>query len=60
VTKNSMMGNDPFAEKKKELKDSGYSLTTEVAAYTTWGQKEITERQKKLAALAVKTWPLTT
>jgi Protein of unknown function DUF262/Protein of unknown function (DUF1524) len=60
VTKNSMMGNDPFAKKKKMLKDSSYSLTADVAACTTWGPKEIIERQKKLAALAVKTWPLTT
>ena len=56
--KNSMIGNSAFAAKRKVLKDSGYVLTSEVAALSTWGVKEISERQKSLAKLAVETWPM--
>ncbi|HEV2223213.1 MAG TPA: DUF262 domain-containing HNH endonuclease family protein [Candidatus Acidoferrales bacterium] len=56
---NSVIGNASFANKKPTLKESNFSLTSEVASYSIWGIKEINERQKKLAQLAVKTWPLT-
>lgn len=57
--KNSLMGNSGPEEKKAILKDSAFDLTSEIASYQKWGVKEINERQKKLAELAVKTWPLT-
>lgn len=56
--KNSMIGNSSFSDKKKELKQSAFLLTSEVAQSSSWGVEEIKERQKKLAELAVKTWPL--
>lgn len=56
--KNSMIGNSAFVEKKEHLKDSAFLLTGEVAKHNSWGIKEIGERQRKLAKLAVKTWLL--
>jgi hypothetical protein len=56
--KNSIIGNSSFKEKKELLKDSAFLLTSEVAKYTTWGIKDMIERQKELAKLAVKTWPI--
>jgi hypothetical protein len=55
---NTLIGNSSFAEKKKVLKNSSYSLTQAVAKYDQWGAKEIKDRQAKLAKLAVETWPL--
>ncbi|MGC2423318.1 MAG: DUF262 domain-containing HNH endonuclease family protein [Nitrospirota bacterium] len=55
--KNSMIGNNSFEEKKKVLKDSTFLLTSEVAVYPKWGSEQINDRQKKLAKLAVETWP---
>ncbi len=56
---NSLVGNNGFAKKKEVLKESSYELTKLVAESSEWGRKEIDERQKQLAILAVKTWPLT-
>jgi hypothetical protein len=56
--KNTVIGNKPFAEKKQTLKESAYELTSQVAEHESWGVKEISERQKRLAALAAKTWPV--
>jgi hypothetical protein len=55
---NTDAGNGPFAEKKKILGASGFVLTREVAESKTWGVDEIKARQKRLAVLAVKTWPM--
>jgi hypothetical protein len=38
--------------------DSSYAFTKELKSHTEWAQKEIDERQKRMAQLAVKTWPL--
>lgn len=56
--KNTLIGNSSFTEKKKVLKESAYLLTAEVANYSQWGIEEINERQKKLANLAIETWPI--
>jgi hypothetical protein len=48
-----------FTEKAKHFKDSGYILTSQIASAVDWTPTEIAERQKRLAALAVKAWPLT-
>jgi Protein of unknown function (DUF1524) len=56
--KNSMMGNSPFSQKKDFLRNSAFLLTSEVAKNTSWGIKEINDRQKILAKLAVETWPI--
>ena len=58
ATKNSLIGNSPFSEKIKVLKDSAFLLTSEIASHTTWGIAEINARQKALAKLAVETWPM--
>lgn len=55
---NTLIGNSAFADKKKVLKESSYSLTQAVAKYDQWTPKEIKERQAKLAKMAVETWPL--
>jgi hypothetical protein len=57
-TKNSKIGNKSFTEKRKVLRASSLQLTSDVGKEKSWGVKEITARQQKLAALAVKTWPL--
>ena len=54
---NASIGNNGFAEKKAVLVQSGYALTKIVADKEVWGIKEIEERQKLLAKLAVKAWP---
>jgi hypothetical protein len=57
--KNTLIGNSRFDIKKPVLRESAYILTQQVAEYSKWGIDEIKDRQKKLAALAVQTWPLT-
>jgi hypothetical protein len=56
--KNSLAGNESFATKKPIYAASAFLLTQDVAKNSAWTDKEIQERQKKLAAIAVKTWPL--
>ena len=56
--KNSLIGNSSFSEKKKSLKESSYSLTSDIAKSGSWGIKEIHARQKDLAKIAVQTWPI--
>jgi len=55
--KNSMIGNSTFLDKKVILKDSAFTLTAGVAINNKWGAKEISNRQKQLAKLAIQTWP---
>lgn len=59
ATPNSTIGNAPFVSKKAELAKSTYKLTEFVGKCDDWGTDEIEGRQKKLADIAVKTWPLT-
>lgn len=58
AAKNTAIGNKKFTDKLPVLKTSAYVLTKEAANATTWGVKEIDARQRKLAGLAVKTWPI--
>jgi hypothetical protein len=55
---NEKSGNLPFAEKAEALGKSKISTTQEVATSTTWGPADIDERQKRMAKLAVRAWPL--
>jgi hypothetical protein len=55
---NVELGNKSFSEKKDAFKKSGFLLTTTIAEEPKWGAEEIAKRQKYLAGLAVKTWPL--
>jgi len=57
--KNVELGNKPFDKKKQTLEQSAYLLTAEAGVKKKWGPDEIAARQARLAALAVKTWPLT-
>lgn len=55
---NSNAGNDSFESKKKLYDDSDLMLTKDLAKNAMWGKAEIEARQKVLASLAVKAWPL--
>ena len=55
-TENDDIGNGAFETKKSVLKASQLALTSEVGRKGDWGPKQIDERQRKLAKLAVKTW----
>jgi hypothetical protein len=55
---NGAATNAEFAAKKPIYAKSNLKLTGEVAAYPKWDPKSIQDRQKKLAKLAVTTWPV--
>ena len=59
---NSILKDSPFKVKRQEYKDSKLQITKNIYDTTTdqtlWGINEINERQKRLAELAIKTWPL--
>lgn len=57
-TDNSVAGNESFSMKRKMFQDSSFLLTRMIGAQTDWSPQEIDERQKQLAAYAVRTWPL--
>ncbi len=53
------MNGKSFAEKAKiYAKCESIYITKPIADYTSFGMKEVNERQKSLAKLAVKTWPI--
>jgi hypothetical protein len=54
---NSTIGNKPWSVKKPILAASKLQLTSHVAKHGEWNTQAIDERQKELAALAVRTWP---
>ena len=55
-TENDDIGNGAFDTKKAVLKASQLALTSEVGRKGAWGPKQINDRQRNLAKLAVKTW----
>jgi hypothetical protein len=55
---NSDIGNSSFDVKQAAYKGSPYELTRQIAKAPEWGPDQINERQKGLAELAVKAWPL--
>jgi hypothetical protein len=55
---NSELRSDKFASKKDIYKDSPYELTRMVAKVPAWTKDAIAERQRVLAGLALKAWPL--
>ncbi len=57
-TVNSKLGNAGYPTKIEALKVAEFSLTRESAKYPEWDDKSISDRQKKLAELALKTWPI--
>lgn len=58
ASQNRDVGNLSFDEKKKVFKQSGYSVTNEVATFTAWSMAQIRDRQAAMAKTAVKTWSL--
>jgi hypothetical protein len=56
--KNGKIGNADYETKRPTLAASEFYLTASAGAYAEWGIAEITERQQKLAKIAVQTWPL--
>lgn len=58
VSSNSDLKSGPFAEKKKVFSTSPFVLTKQVADAENWLPETISDRQKNLAVLALKTWAL--
>ncbi|MBB2742878.1 UNVERIFIED_ORG: hypothetical protein FHR35_002700 [Microbispora rosea subsp. rosea] len=55
--KNGKIGNAAFAVKAPILKASSLALTREVGEEGKWTSAEIAERQRRLAEIALRTWP---
>jgi hypothetical protein len=58
ASQNTLIGNSSFSDKRHVLSQSTFVLTAAVGKKKAWGKDEINARQKKLAELAVQTWPL--
>ena len=58
ASNNSTLKSAGFAEKKLTFKNSPYELTKQIASCKNWHAEEIIARQKTLAELAVKAWPI--
>jgi hypothetical protein len=56
--KNADLGSADFKTKQQVYKDSPYVLTRQIGDVSAWGPSQIKERQKGLADLAIKAWPL--
>jgi len=55
---NSDLKSLPYDEKRAIYADTPYETTKQIATYDGWGLEQINQRQKVLANLAVKTWPV--
>ncbi len=55
---NGAATNAEFPSKVKIYTKSNLKLTAEIANYPKWDAKSIQDRQKNLAKMAVKTWPI--
>ena len=55
---NSDLRSADFKTKKDVYKDSPYELTRQISTVADWNEKQISERQKGLAELALRAWPL--
>ena len=55
---NSDLRSDGFSTKKIVYRDSPYELTRQISTVSKWTTAEIENRQKVLAELAIKAWPL--
>ena len=58
ATENSGAKSDNFEDKKLLYAKSAYALTKQVCEFSDWTPQTIGQRQKALAELAVKTWPI--
>jgi hypothetical protein len=55
---NSDLKSLDFSSKSEVYQSSPYTLTNQLSKCSEWGKKEIHDRQKLLASLALKAWPL--
>ena len=55
---NSDLRSAPFEAKKAVYKDSPYEMTKRIASVREWNTAQIEDRQRVLAGLALKAWPL--
>jgi hypothetical protein len=55
---NSDLKSMDFKTKKETYRDSPYELTRQIATVMDWTPERISERQKGLAELALRAWPL--
>jgi len=55
---NSKTGNDDFAKKCIAYSTSSIVLTKRIAEFSDWTPESIDRRQKQMAELAVKAWPI--
>ncbi len=55
---NSQIGNSGFESKRQVFADSSFVTSQWIANYKDWGGKQIEHRQKRLAEIAPKAWPL--
>ncbi len=55
---NSKLGNQSFSKKKIVYKSSAFQLTKSICKYTDWDIDSIKDRQKDMAKLAPKIWPI--
>jgi len=55
---NEKCGNLPFTVKRKTLAASKIQLTRNISTMDSWGVSEIEKRQRVLAGIAVKAWPI--
>jgi Protein of unknown function DUF262/Protein of unknown function (DUF1524) len=58
ATDNSTIKSAPFHDKKRTFAQSPYVLTKQIADAAEWRPDEIVERQKTLASIALRTWPI--
>ena len=58
ATDNSTIRSEGFETKRPLYEDSPYVLTQEIASVSEWNEEAISARQKRLADLAVTTWPM--
>ena len=55
---NSDLRSSDFETKKAVYKDSPYELTRQIGTASEWNEQKISNRQKGLASLSLKAWPL--
>ncbi len=55
---NSKLSSKGFNDKKPVLAESDLKLTKMAAKYEQWEKDQIEDRQRQLAQIAVKTWPI--
>jgi hypothetical protein len=52
------MDNDDFEKKKKVLGGSPLVFTNQIAKYAEWSPAIIESRQRSMAEMALRAWPL--